>query len=202
MAPTTPPPDEAPEEAEAAPPTGRTGRRIVLDAEIVRSFTTNLAMGLTWNDACALVPIHRSTAFDWRNWGDEIVLKLGDKNPDRLPVKKRLLYDFSIGCAKAAARRKRKLLGVIHDATVTSWQAGAWLLERLHPEEFVVRTKSEVTGANGGPIQAAIAIPPELQAQIDRIYASTPVDTHAPQNDGPDSDAPATAFDPYGLRPQ
>ena len=44
------------------------------------------------------------------------------------------------------------------------WKASAWLLERRYPDVYSARSKTEITGADGGPvnINAAVVILPEL----------------------------------------
>lgn len=33
------------------------------------------------------------------------------------------------------------------------WRSSAWLLERVHPDVYGSRSKTEITGAEGGPVQ-------------------------------------------------
>lgn len=40
----------------------------------------------------------------------------------------------------------------VKKGTKKSWQAWAWLLERGHPDEFARLVKTELTGAEGGPV--------------------------------------------------
>ena len=46
---------------------------------------------------------------------------------------------------EGVARRVRNI------ASAGDWHADAWMLERMHPDEFGKRT--EITGANGGPVE-------------------------------------------------
>lgn len=48
------------------------------------------------------------------------------------------------------------LLLVIRNHATKNWTAAAWMLERMHPEEFA-RQRLELTGANGGPIEHQVA---------------------------------------------
>lgn len=44
------------------------------------------------------------------------------------------------------------------------WQSDAWKLERLYPDRYALRTKTEMTGASGGPIVIGVGraqLPPE-----------------------------------------
>ena len=179
----------------------RTGRRLILTEAIITAFANNIAMGLTWDEACSMIPIHRDTAFDWRARGDKIIDRLAGRSPDGLSEKQRLLHDFALAVRRAIPRRKRKLLNVIHNSTLTVWQSAAWLLERLHPDEFGQRARHEVTGQDGGPVTvAAVGIPKDVQDAIARVYtAVSPVvgETAAQQNN--DDDGPPT-FDPYAQR--
>lgn len=41
---------------------------------------------------------------------------------------------------------------VAHAASTGTWQAAAWWLERRRPADFALRSKLEMTGKDGGPI--------------------------------------------------
>lgn len=69
--------------------------------------------------------------------------------------------------------------------TARHWQAAAWWLERTLPDEFGRRTRHEVTGAEGGPVEVA-AFDARLQAErvlaeaLDRIAPEPPGLPEAP----------------------
>lgn len=179
----------------------KTGRRITLNDEIIKAFATNLSMGLTWGDACTLVPCDPTTAFKWRREGEAIRAKLGDKKlGENASEKRRLYYEFSLAVDRAIPRRKRKLLGIIHDAGIGSWQASAWLLERLHSDEFAIRNRVEHGGPNGGPIatknETTISMPDDVLAAIQKIYGALP-ETHDPDTGAPGGESPADAASPH-----
>lgn len=44
--------------------------------------------------------------------------------------------EFSESIKKAKIKRKKELLDIIFKASRRTWQAGAWYLERVYPDEF------------------------------------------------------------------
>lgn len=89
--------------------------------------------------------VSRRTLYDWRYKAEEI-RRLQEEAPEELPLTP---YDsdylwFLREWEKAELKRKEELLKRIEDAGEDKWQANAWLLERLHPEEFSLRRTVEV----------------------------------------------------------
>lgn len=55
---------------------------------------------------------------------------------------------------KAEAEAEQRFLGqVARAAAGGTWQAAAWWLERRMPADFALRSKVEMTGKDGGPIE-------------------------------------------------
>ena len=55
---------------------------------------------------------------------------------------------------KAEAEAEQRFLSQVARAALAgTWQAAAWWLERRHPEDYALRSKVEMTGKDGGPIE-------------------------------------------------
>lgn len=81
--------------------------------------------------------------------------------------------DFAGLIEKAAAERTNQGIRAIADHGERSWQAWAWLLERTSPEDFRQRTATEVTGANGGPVEVTqVPTSAERAAELAAILKS------------------------------
>lgn len=89
-----------------------------------------LASGVNRTDSCSLADIHYETFTEW--------------------MKK---LEFSEAIKKAESSCKKRNIDMIQKASITTWQAAAWWLERKHPEEFGLRNKVEHTGADGEPLR-------------------------------------------------
>lgn len=59
---------------------------------------------------------------------------------------------------------------VTRTGTTRHWQAAAWWLERVLPNEFGRRTRHEVTGAEGGPVEVAAF---DARQEAERILTET-----------------------------
>lgn len=61
--------------------------------------------------------------------------------------------EFSEAVKKAESECKARSIALILKAGEQTWQAAAWWLERKYPDEFALKQKNEITGANGEPIK-------------------------------------------------
>lgn len=110
-------------------------------ADIFRGGQTSI------ESACALVGIRRSTYHDWMN-----------KNPD-----------FSDKIEKARAEAVQGYLEVIKQAAHNgTWQAAAWWLERVLPNQYGRKTTVETITTDA--FMAKVA---ELEAELDELDAQS-----------------------------
>lgn len=101
-----------------------------------RRFVRLVARGVPFTHACAGV-----------GWSYQSFLNYREKH-----------LAFKESLEKAVARAIDKRLSIIERAANMGDAASArWLLEHLHPEHFA-KTRLEVTGADGSPLTAGIAV--------------------------------------------
>lgn len=75
--------------------------------------------------------------------------------------------EFQDAVKRASASGDLASLETIQTAARSGqWQAAAWLLERRHPGEYG-RQRVEVTGKDGGPMQASVVIVPGPMASAE-----------------------------------
>lgn len=72
-------------------------------------------------------------------------------DPDADPI----YSEFSEAFRRARATAEADAVRLIVEAGRKEWRALAWFLERSFPEHYGKRTKTELTGAQGGPITLA-----------------------------------------------
>ena len=102
--------------------------------KIIREICKHISEGCSNKDAASLVAISEETFYSWQKSKPE----------------------FSESIKKAQASRKQHLIRLIFKAAEKQWQAAAWYLERVYPEEFAVKrektTESQysetITGEN------------------------------------------------------
>lgn len=111
------------------------GRKPILTPELQKEICTNIAIGLTFQDACLKCHIGRSTFITWREKGER---EASGRH-----------RDFLEAVAVAEAGFKATHLTTIKKASKGKvpgqWQAAAWLLERKYPAEFSMRQQVAIS---------------------------------------------------------
>ena len=133
------------------------GRPTKCTPELIQEMHDLLVQGLTQRDACAIAGIHAGTFSEWVNLGEE------GKHP---------YTKFSEAVKEAVPKRKQALLATIAHHARNQWQAAAWLLERAYPEEYSLRTRTEISGVHGGPIEFAQFTDNELIQEFQAIVTA------------------------------
>ena len=142
------------------------GRKTLCTDEMIQNISASISVGLSNQDAATVNGIDRSTFYNWLCRGETEIARVAGT---RRKIRKREapFVEFFYAIKKAGPRRKRSLLAHIRSAAqggalitetrtikrgkeivekVTvekaappQWQAAAWLLERINPEEFSKR---------------------------------------------------------------
>jgi len=94
---------------------------VAVTAELTKTFCACIEQGGTVGDAASAVGIGRRTAERWIKFGES----------DRAEY-----VPFALAVAKAHAVRKARWVGLVDAAAAADWKAAAWLLERMHPDDF------------------------------------------------------------------
>lgn len=110
---------------------------------VVRNILAHIAAGNYVSVACKASGVSQRTYYFW--------LQTAQSNPDSVYGEFAALVDKAFAAAEAAN------IHTIRKAAATSWQAAAWLEERKHPDRWGQRSRTEVTGVDGGPIQVTAA---------------------------------------------
>jgi len=118
------------------------GRKTKLTPELTRNICDRVRMGLPYRSVAELNGISEPTFYDWINRGEE--------------AQSGLFFEFAKEVKKAKREGEAVLLARIQTAAREEWTAAAWILERRHPEDYVRRTESVVSGPGGGPIETVL----------------------------------------------
>jgi len=110
------------------------GRKSKYCPEIVQKIIEKIKLGLTEKDAYTLAGINHDSFYKWKKNKPEFAEKL----------------------KKAETELKQKHLARIQEASIKTWTASAWLLERKFPEEFSLRSKFEHSGKIDGDIKISV----------------------------------------------
>lgn len=142
--------------------------RTLLTSERHADLVRLLSNGVTIDDACASVGIHRSTFYTWVDRGEIEAARVdtgGEPQESEAPF-----LEFYLAQVKARADARVKALTVIMRAAHDGhWQAAAWYLERSRPQEWSRTTRTEWSGPQGGPVAVQGVPIEELEASVQTI---------------------------------
>lgn len=136
-----------------------------LTAEVRDEIGRRLASGCTLEVAAQAVGVNRRTIQTWLAVGREA--RDLDEQGGKLTPRQAQCLDLLEAEQAARAELRVKALASIQKAALTgTWQAGAWLLERLFPDEFAAQKRTN-GGAGGRPRGASSA--PDRQTSRLRV---------------------------------
>lgn len=104
-----------------------------LNKEMVEAILTYKENGLSDKDVCDMVGISQQSFYEWLK---EAETGINAKNPARPVTNYELKVELAEGRKKAEAAFKAYHIQNITKAAKKTWQASAWILERMYPKEF------------------------------------------------------------------
>lgn len=124
------------------------GRPTKYTEEVVARVVQAVEMGATRRLAALYGGIGLTTLYEWQNEYPEFADRIKD----------------------AEARAAIRWLAKIEAASEVSWQAAAWKLERLYPDEFGRRIiQAQHSGPEGGPIQVESSNVASLEEVLEKL---------------------------------
>lgn len=112
-----------------------------------------VAQGNYYTVAAALAGVHEGTIYRWIKWGRD------DERPG--------YKEFYEAMIQAEAEAEVNLVHNIRLHAELDWRPGMELLSRRFPERWATRSKAEVTGAGGGPLEIVVVFEDELDGEYD-----------------------------------
>lgn len=132
--------------------TDNTGRRpLILNEETQKAVIDALLGGNYLETAAQYAGISRATLFEWLRKGREAQAAIEKGEP--LPPNGALYADFLDAVEGAQARAEVQTVAIIRKASLESWQAAAWWLERTRPRKYGRLDRAEITGAEGSALK-------------------------------------------------
>ena len=127
-----------------------------LTEEVREEIARVLASGCTLEVAAAAAGVTRRSVQSWLAAGREA--EALDDEGKRLSAMQRSCLDLLQAERKARAEVRVKSLAAIQRAALNgTWQAAAWLLERMFPDEFAAKPGRTDRAGTGRPVGAASA---------------------------------------------
>lgn len=141
------------------------GRPSKLTDDTQQRILDALRLGTTQENAARYAGIGPATYYRWLEQGAQ------DDAPDEY-------REFRDAVEQARAEAEVRNVAIIADAAKRgTWQAAAWFLERSMPKAWSLTRRTELTGADGGPVEVAVdvdtlesrlaALIGEQEAQVD-----------------------------------
>lgn len=143
---------------------GSPGRPTKRTPETVKRLCDAIRLGASYADACGYAGVSFETFNEWRKDFPE----------------------FSDAVKEAEGSGRVQLIAKIQKAANDgNWQAAAWMLERRDPQNYGRTMRTQVTGADGGPVQMAaqVVVVPALAASSDAWASGVALEV---QGDGDD----------------
>ena len=103
------------------------------NSDLVNEILTYKENGLSDKDVCDMVGIHQATFYKWLKEADT---GINGDYPDKPVSQLELKRELRDGLKRAQAAFKAYHIQNITKAAKKSWQASAWMLERMYPKEF------------------------------------------------------------------
>ena len=119
--------------------------RTTCTLEIAHEIGMYIYKGLSLTDAVKAAGVPIKTVNYWISKGRKEVEKLiethqNGEQPEMDYTVERIIYFYEV-YNRAMALRKLDLLEGIRDKGASNWQSDAWILERIHPDEYGRKTK-------------------------------------------------------------
>jgi hypothetical protein len=145
---------------------GMTGRPTKLTPEIHRAIVTALEAGNYQDASAAYAGVSAAAFYRWMDRGlqERERIEAGEK-----PRKTEVIYlEFREAVESARAKAEvRHVANIAKSANDGIWQASAWYLERSYPQKWGRLNRTEISGPDGGPIEARI----DLDALDEKLTA-------------------------------
>lgn len=141
-----------------------------LTMAVQRKVCASLRVGVSYKVAAASAGIVYESLRAWRARGRDAIKEAGG-DINAVPDADKPHAAFAVALEKAEAQAiEARVKRIANAGKEGYWQADAWWLERVHPEQFARTQRTEITGQNGGPVQVAGT----LAGAIDAALAATP----------------------------
>ena len=149
----------------------KTGRPTILTETKMKAITDLLERGNTYTASARAVGINPTTLSKWVRRGKELSMLSRE-----LDETERSFVEFAHAVEKARATAEIRAVEKIRQAGDSSWQAAAWYLERANPQDWGLIRRTELTGANGGPIEVDVEA---MNRKLEALIANTVIDVEA-----------------------
>ena len=138
------------------------GRPSKLTPEVSDAICECIELGMSYQHSCDCVRVNYGTFCIWRNKAKDVMES--KTPPSKYTAEQKKLVKFHEDIKSAEAKGIHKNLRCIRKAAEgdmenrPQWQAGAWLLERRHPDEFAKLEKIDQKTEHSGGVSIKLVV--------------------------------------------
>lgn len=129
--------------------------RLLYTPEMCDRLAESVSNGVPLSIAAQRQGVNYTTVLRWRQRGDLAIEQLAAGQD--VPERELQFIEFVEKLNMARGQALEERIAQVAEAGHTDWRAASWYLERQVPQEFGQVSRTELTGAEGGPIQIAQA---------------------------------------------
>ena len=147
------------------------GRPSKLTDDVQQRIVAALAAGNYQDTASAYAGINKQTFYNWMERGRAERDRINNGEKARKNETRYVDFLDAVESARAGAEVRSVHL-ISKAANEGTWQAAAWFLERSHPQRWGRLNRTEISGPDGGPIEAVVdldRLDAKLAALFDRV---------------------------------
>lgn len=115
------------------------GRNRKLNDEVSKIICDGVRLRMSYKCATARAGVSEEVFYHWLRVGRKLQAQCDKGKTPRMTAYEKACLNFLRDVTRAIADGQHRLLTLVHSGAEDDWRAGAWILERRHPEDFALR---------------------------------------------------------------
>ena len=143
------------------------GRKLRLNEQLIKKMEELFKIGCTDKAVYNGICLSSHQFYLWKDKGEEALKKREEEGIEALTANEVLYALFRETMDKALSDFQAEALRLVKKASLKTWQAGCWLLERRFPEQFAIRNRGGIDMKHEGKLKIEfVNVTAEQQKQV------------------------------------